>query len=170
MSDRARVAPLSPDERDERQAALVREAGAELHVYTTLVRNADVFADLLTLNRRLLQQSTLDPRVRELLIMRVAGRCKAPYVWSHHEVIGRAAGLTDDDLAALAAERAGGEDALLLRAVDELVVDHTLGDATWRGLADRYPIEQVIEMCVLVGHYATVASVVNALGIQLEDG
>jgi hypothetical protein len=36
--------------------------------------------------------------------MRVAWRCRAPYEWSHHEVIGRSAGLTDDDLTVLATD------------------------------------------------------------------
>src|SRR3954470_9521263 len=98
-----RVPPLAPHERDQRQTALVELAGAELGVYTTLVRNADLFADLLPFGHRLLHRSTLDPRVRELLIMRVAWLCRAPYVWSHHEVVGRSVGLTDDDLAILEA-------------------------------------------------------------------
>src|SRR5690348_9176272 len=97
-----RVPPLPPAERDERQAALVQQAGAELGVFTTLVRNPDVFGDFLPFGRRLLRDSSLDPRERELLIMRTAFRCRARYEWSHHEVIGRRAGLTDDDLSKLA--------------------------------------------------------------------
>src|SRR3569833_3847344 len=92
-----RLAPLPPAERDERQAALVAQAGAYLHadpelaVFTTLVRNTEVFADLLPFARRMLARSTLDPRLRELIVLRVAYRCRAPYVWSQHVVIGRAA-------------------------------------------------------------------------------
>jgi hypothetical protein len=61
---RARVPPLRPDERDERQAALIEQAGAELSVFTTLVRNPEVFGDFLPFGRRLLRDSSLDPRVR----------------------------------------------------------------------------------------------------------
>ncbi|HEV7649738.1 MAG TPA: carboxymuconolactone decarboxylase family protein [Actinophytocola sp.] len=179
-TDGARVPPLAPEERDQRQAALVAQAGAELAVYTTLVRNTDVFADLLPLGQRLLELSTLEPRVRELLILRVAWRCRAAYVWSHHETIGRAAGVTDDDLATLAADAAADADAdaddrdalraVLLRAADELVADHRLGDPTWQELAGRYPTEQVIEICMLAGQYVMLAGVLNSLGVQLEQG
>src|SRR5262245_24890789 len=148
-----RVPPLAPEERSERQAELVALAGAELSVYTTLVRNADVFADLLPLGQRLLQLSTLDPSRRELVILRVAWRCRAPYVFAHHDVIGRGAGLTDDDLAAVVAD----SDDPLLRAVDELVVDHRLSDASWADLAGRYPTEQIIEITMLAGFYAMLA-------------
>jgi len=166
-TDRARVPPLPPEERDERQAALVAQAGAEFGVYTTLVRHTDLFADLLPFGQRLLQRSTVAPTVRELVILRVAWRCRAPYVWSHHEVIGRSAGLTDDDLTALTEDDPGD---VLLRAADELVADHRLSDPTWRALAERHPTEQVIELCMLAGQYAMLAGVLNSLGVQLEDG
>jgi 4-carboxymuconolactone decarboxylase len=172
-ADRMRVPPLAPHERDERQAALVRRAGAEFGVFTTLVRNPDVFADFLPLGERLLRLSTLDHRERELLIMRVAWRCDAPYEWSHHEVIGRAAGLTDDDLTALAADTVDDSDpgrAVLLRAADDLVRTHRLSDPAWSGLAGRYPTEQIIEICMLVGQYAMLAGALNSLGVQIEDG
>jgi 4-carboxymuconolactone decarboxylase len=168
-----RVPPLAPHERDRRQAALVERAGAEFGVFTTLIRNPDIFADFLPLGERLLRLSTLDPRERELLIMRVARRCHAPYEWSHHEVIGRAVGLTDDDLTVLAVDTVDDSDplrAVLLRAADELVRTHRLSDMAWSDLAERYPTEQIIEICMLVGQYAMLAGVLNSLGVQIEDG
>ncbi|MEN3362179.1 MAG: hypothetical protein V7637_6161 [Mycobacteriales bacterium] len=168
-----RVPPLAPQDRDERQAALVAQAGAELGIYATLVRNPDVFADLLPFGQRLLYQSTLDERVRELLIMRVAWRCRARYVWSHHEVTGRAAGLTDDDLTVLATNRADDRDPvrrLVIRVADELVADHRLSDPTWRDLTASHPTEQIIEICLLVGQYVMLAGTLNSLGVQIEAG
>ncbi|GAA0929624.1 carboxymuconolactone decarboxylase family protein [Virgisporangium aurantiacum] len=168
----ARVAPLAPSERTERQAALVAQAGAELNVYTTLVRNPDVFADFLPFGQRLLTRSTLDGRVRELLILRAAWRCGAGYIWSHHTRIGRSVGVTDADLEALARDTVEDGDAvraLTLRVADELVADHRLSDPTWRDLAARYPTEQVIEVCMLVGFYAMLAGTLNSLGVQVEE-
>jgi len=168
-----RVPPLPPQERDDRQAALVEAAGAEFGVFTTLVRNPDLFADFLPFGRRLLRESSLDARERELLIMRTAFRCGARYEWSHHEVIGRRAGLTDEDLAVLArAEIDEREPArsLLLRVADELVAGHVLTDPTWADLAAAYPVPQIIEICMLVGEYAMLAGVLNSLGVQIEPG
>jgi 4-carboxymuconolactone decarboxylase len=168
-----RVPPLAPQERSERQAVLVAQAGAELGVYTTLVRNPDLFADLLPFGKRLLEQSTLEPRARELLILRTAWRCRAPYVWTHHEVIGRTAGLTDDDLAALAVGTVDDRDpvrAVLLRAADELVADHRLSDPVWNDLATRHPTAQIIEICLLTGQYIMLAGALYSLGVQLEPG
>jgi 4-carboxymuconolactone decarboxylase len=171
--DQVRVAPLASSERDERQAALVARAGAELSVFTTLVRSPDVFADFLTFGQRLLEQSTLEPRIRELLILRVAWRCRAAYIWSHHQVIGGSAGLSDDDFAASARGTVGDADplrALMVRLADELVIEHRLSDSTWRDLAARYPTEQIIEISMLVGAYAMLAGALNSLGVQIEEG
>jgi 4-carboxymuconolactone decarboxylase len=168
-----RVPPLAPPERSARQAALVARAGAELGVYTTLVRHPDLFADLLPFGQRLLEGSTLEPRVRELLILRTAWRCRAPYVWTHHEIAGRGAGLTGDDLVALGTGAVDPGDplrAVLLRAADELVAAHRLSDPTWTGLAARFAPEQLIEICLLVGQYVMLAGTLNSLGVRVEPG
>jgi alkylhydroperoxidase family enzyme len=169
-----RVAPLPPDERDERQAELVRYAGSELGIYTTLVRHPDLFADFMPLGRRLLRLSSLEPRDRETLILRTAYRCRARYEWSHHDVIGRRAGLTDADLAVLSTDTVGPDvdpaTALLIRAADELIDGHLLSDDTWAALSQAYSQNQVIEICMLVGSYGMLAGALNSLGVQIEDG
>jgi alkylhydroperoxidase family enzyme len=175
MNTTERVAPLAPEERDERQADLVRKAGSELGVYTTLVRATDVFGDFLPFGRRLLRLSSLLPRERELLIMRTAYRCSAAYEWSHHDRIGRAAGLDDADIELLGRDQVDNGDAddrtvLLIQAADELITDHVLSDSTWTRLADVYPVPQLIEMCMLVGEYAMLAGALNSLGVRIEDG
>ena len=175
MNTKERVPPLPPEERDERQADLVRQAGAEAGVYTTLVRATEVFGDFVPFGRRLLRFSSLPPRERELLIMRTAFRCAAAYEWSHHDRIGRRAGLTDADIAVLARDAVADGDAdertvLLIRTADELVADHVLSDATWARLASAYTVGQVIEICMLVGEYAMLAGTLNSLGVQIEDG
>jgi alkylhydroperoxidase family enzyme len=118
--------------------------------------------------------SSLSARERELLIMRTAYRCRARYEWAHHDVIGRRAGLTDDDIALLGTDvppvDTDAGTALLLRAADELVADHVLGDATWAALAATYNVPQMIEICMLVGEYAMLAGTLNSLGVRIESG
>jgi alkylhydroperoxidase family enzyme len=114
----------------------------------------------------------LEARARELLILRVAWRCRAAYIWSHHERIGRSAGVTDGDLEALARSTIEDGDALrtlLFRVADELVTEHRLYDSTWSDLAACYPTTQVIEVSTLVGFYAMLAGTLNSLDVQLEE-
>lgn len=175
MTHPLRVDVLAPAERSDRQQQLMELAGREFGVFSTLVRNPDLFADFLVFAGRLLRRSGLPPRDREILILRTARRCGAAYEWAHHAVIGRKAGLSDADIADIAAvDGNGARDAegtsTLLRAVDQLVTSHRLDDATWAELTDQYDEQQVIEICLLVGNYAMIAGALNSLGVQIEDG
>lgn len=169
-----RLAPLAAEERSERQQQLIDDVGSDFDIFATLVRHPELFADFEVLAGRLLRRSGLPGRVRETLIMRTARRCLAGYEWAHHAVIGRREGLTDQELAAIGDVSATGTldetGALLVRAADELVLDHRLGDASWRALQATFDEQQIIEICLLVGNYAMIAGVLNSLGVQIEDG
>lgn len=54
---------------------------------------------------------------------------------------------------------------LLARAVTELDREFFLSDDTWRELLDHFTVRQIMELCVLVGHYRThemIAHTMNA--------
>lgn len=115
----------------------------------------------------------LPARERELLILRTGYLCRAPYEWGQHVVIGRAAGLTDDEIARVAtgpaADGWSAEEATLLRAADELHADSCIGDATWAALAERWDEQQLIEVCMVVGQYHLVAFALNSIGVEPES-
>jgi hypothetical protein len=58
----------------------------------------------------------------------------------------------------------------LLRAVDELHDDAMIGDATWKGLSERYDTQQLMDLVFTVGQYNLVSMALNTLGVQLDDG
>ena len=105
------------------------------------------------------------------MILRTAYRCGADYEWGQHVAIGRAAGLTDDEIQRIAEGPDAGwtaEDAAKLRAVDELTDDHRISDATWSALAAVFDEQQLIELPMLSGHYALLAGALNSFGVQTE--
>ena len=51
--------------------------------------------------------STLSPRHRELLILRIGWLCRAEYEWAQHVQIGLKAGVNDEEIARV---RSGAED------------------------------------------------------------
>ena len=58
----------------------------------------------------------------------------------------------------------------MLQACDELCTDRDLGDATWAGLAARFDIRQLVELPMLVGHYAMLAGTLKALRVERDPG
>ena len=87
--------------------------------------------------------------------------------------IGKAAGLTDDDLVRIAegptAPGLSELDKLLLTAVDELRADACLSDATWQALAAKYDQKQMMDLVFTVGQYNLVSMALNSFGVQLDD-
>jgi alkylhydroperoxidase family enzyme len=88
-------------------------------------------------------------------------------------VIGRSAGLTDDEIRRVPGGPGEGWnqfDSTLLQAADELHTDWCITDATWAALAAVYDTQQLIELPMLVGQYHMVAMTLNTLGVQLDPG
>jgi alkylhydroperoxidase family enzyme len=55
---------------------------------------------------------------------------------------------------------------LLLRAADELHAERTLSDELWNGLRPLLSDAELIELCLLVGHYEMLAMTLNALAVE----
>jgi len=177
----ARLAPLSLDDADEQTRALLRPLtevrGADtrlLNVFGTLAHHPELLRHWLVFAGYLLSKSTLPPRLRELVVLRVGWRCHSPYEWGQHVWVGRRAGVTDEDLARIGAgpDVDGWSDAerAALRAADELIDRHTLADATWQALADCFTTPQVLDLVFLVGQYQLVSSALNACRVERDDG
>lgn len=171
-----RIPPLPPEERSPAAQELlngVKVAGADANIFTTLVRAEGLTRKWLPFGGKLLS-GKIPARDRELLILRTGWNCRAEYEWAQHAVIGRAAGLSAEEVDRVAAgpEAAGWEswDATLLRAADELHADWCITDATWAALGERYDVAQLIELPMLVGHYHMVAMTLNSLGVQVDEG
>jgi alkylhydroperoxidase family enzyme len=140
------------------------------NLFTTLARHRRLFRRWLWFAGALMPGGRL-PRIdTELVILRVAHRSDSAYEWGHHERIGRRAGLDRD-----AIERVRrGPDApgwsarqvLLLRATDELHDHRRIHQETWDRLASTLTDVELIELCMLVGHYEMVAMTIESLGIQ----
>jgi AhpD family alkylhydroperoxidase len=141
------------------------------NIFTTLARHRRLFLPWLRFAGRLMPRGKL-PRVdTELVILRVAHRCGCDYEWSHHERIGRRVGLSADDIARVRAERPDGfseRHSLVLRAVDELHDTRNISDETWGGLRAELSDVQLIELCMLAGHYEMLAMTLNALRVEVD--
>jgi 4-carboxymuconolactone decarboxylase len=173
MTDTPRIPPLPAAERTAEQQRLVEASGTELNIFTTLVRHPKLFEVFGRFAGRLLRRSLLPEDVRETLILRTAYRCRAGYEWAQHVEIARAIGMAAEVIAAIGTEDPELADehlVVLINAADQLTGRHNLDDETWAALRERYDDQQLIELCMLVGDYAMIAGVLNALRVPLENG
>ncbi len=172
-----RMEPLTIDEMDADTRDLVARSslgGKVLNIFATLARHPKLLKRWLVFGAHVLTKSTLSPRDRELLILRTGWRCGSAYEWGQHVAIGRAAGITDEEVARLgevpASESWSEHDALLIRCADELFDDRTLRDDTYAQLASHFTDQQILDVLFTVGQYQLVSTVLRSLGVQRDDG
>jgi len=143
------------------------------HVFTTLGRHRRLFRRWLRFAGALMPGGKLPRADTELVILRVAHNCGCEYEWRHHVRLGRRAGLTAGDIERV---RAGAQadgwtprQALLLRTADELHATRTLSDDLWGELRPLMNDQELIELCMLTGHYEMLAMTLNALCVEPES-
>jgi alkylhydroperoxidase family enzyme len=157
---------------DDESRALI--ADPALNIFATMAHHPKLMKRWLVFGNHVLTKSTLDPRERELLILRTGWNCRAPYEWGQHVAIARSVGITDAEIERIAAgSSASGwpaREALLLRAADELHHEQTLTDATYASLAEHYNAQQLLDIVFTVGQYHLVSMALNAFGVERDDG
>ena len=174
---KARVEPLpeaewTPEIREILPRGLGR--GRVLNIFTTLARHPKLLKRWLVFGNHVLFKSTLSPRDREIAILRIGWLCRSEYEWGQHAVIGRDAGLSDEEIRRVSqgADAPGwkAHEAVLIRAVDELYEDQIIEDETWNALGSHYNLEQIMDLVFAVGQYTLVSMALNTLGVELDPG
>ncbi|PLK26790.1 carboxymuconolactone decarboxylase family protein [Novosphingobium sp. TH158] len=174
-----RLPPVRPDDfTDEMRAFFGKWTGGffsnadknpPLMTFAHHPRLADVFSQF---NIHLLTTNTLPVKQRQIAIMRTAWVTKATYMWSSHLKTSRLAGLSDDMYAPI---QNGADDpyftpfeSAVIRATDELVLDHEVSDASWEALMTEWNKQQMLDFLFTVGGYVLSAGVMRSARIQRQ--
>ena len=144
-----------------------------LNILGTLAQHPALARAYNTFNGHVLFASTISPRQRELLVLRVAALRQCDYEWAQHVIQGADAGLTDDEIARIdaGADAAGWAplDRALVAAAEELVRDAVIGDETWAALASELDDQQLMDVVFTVGAYDALAMAMRSFGVALDD-
>jgi 4-carboxymuconolactone decarboxylase len=144
------------------------------NVLPTLMRHPALAGPFLTYNQVLLSTPTVAPRLREIMVLRVAWRTRSAYEWAQHVHLAPRFDITAEDIDAIA-NGADGEhwsplEADLLRATDQLLDHYRVDDATWARLAEELDDRQLVEVAFIVGTYTCLAMAFNSFGLELDPG
>jgi 4-carboxymuconolactone decarboxylase len=136
---------------------------------STLVRHPKLTRAYLRFSTYLLYGSTLPPRVREQIILRVAHRRGCIYEWSHHVEMANEIGLTEADIEAVRSGNADNDfDRALICAVDELDEKTNISDQNWAALSEQLEKRQRMDLVFTTGNYIALAMALNTFGVEVE--
>jgi 4-carboxymuconolactone decarboxylase len=169
-----RITPLDPSEwtPEVRQWLERNSSGRQIAaVYRTYARHLPMDKPRTLVSEHIRQTTSLSPKFRELLIMRIGYLCRSEYEWAAHAPAGRRAGLTETEYQRVihGPDQTGRTvDQMLLHAVDELYRDDVISDSTWKDLSANFDTRQLLDILVTVGGYRGVSMALNSFGVQLE--
>ncbi|MDO3646957.1 carboxymuconolactone decarboxylase family protein [Nocardia mangyaensis] len=179
-----RLAPLAVREWDENTRAVFRghlksadrylsaapDAPAMPGILGILAHHTELAGAWLAYNGLLIERPSIDPRDRELVILRVAWRSDSEYEWSQHVRIARGLGLTEEQVEAVRygpqAPQWSPVQRSLLTMADQLLDRHRVDDHTWAQLELHFDNRQLIELLFVAGSYLCLAMVLNSVALQ----
>ena len=173
---RPRIPPLAENSLTDahRQLIAKHEVGVRPgNSVMTLLTVPDLVDGIMTFQNYIAKRSSLEPRHRELLILRTAWLLNNDYLWGEHAIEAKKAGLGAADLRRVAQ---GGEaqgwdplDATLLKLADELFRNTFVSDATWKALAARYDMFHLLDAVMTVTDFTTTGLLYNSFGVQPDQ-
>lgn len=120
----------------------------------------------------LLRKGTLDPVLREIAILRIGQLCGSDYEWHHHVSVGRAVGMDEATIAAIAEQafdRLGPKAQLAVRIAEEIKRDAGASAATMAAAAAVFSMEELVELVLAAGYYIMTAGFLLSFGVEIED-
>ena len=169
----ARLPYVDPATAPDEVRDLLERLPVKLNVFRMMANATTDFRPLVQLGSAILGRQKLDPRLRELVILRVANLSPSRYEWVQHVPIAEATGATAAQVAALergdiAADCFSPLERAVLRFATEVVRDVRASDAAFGDVAARLSTQEVVELVVTVGYYMMIARLLETTAVDVD--
>jgi 4-carboxymuconolactone decarboxylase len=174
----ARVKLLEKDQADpiikEMFQKLEDNKAPVINLFKAMGNSPKVGRNFVRLGNSILNPEILDPKLRELAILRVGNLLQSEYEFTKHVVIGKAAGVMPDQINDLSDWKSSKKFTDIERAVlqytDEMTLNVKVSDSTFDNLKRFFDDATIVKLSVTIGYYGMVSRVLVALQIELEPG
>ena len=145
-----------------------------LNLFRAVGNSPKVGRNFVRLGNAILNPEILDPKLRELAILRVGNLLKAEYEFTKHVTLGRRAGVTEDQINELANWKSSKKFTDIERAVlqytDEVTLNVKVSDSSFADLKKFFDDREIVKLTATIGYYGMVSRILVALQIELEPG
>ncbi|MGN6339134.1 carboxymuconolactone decarboxylase family protein [Mycobacterium sp.] len=173
----ARVPGLAPGEaKAAADEAAVPDYMAELSIFQVLLNHPPLARAINDLLATMLWHGALDPRLRELVIMRIGWFTGCDYEWTQHWRVASRLGVAPEDLVGVRDWRAydgfGPTERAVLAATDDVLRDGAVSAESWAACERELKGDTtvLIELVTAIGAWRMVSSILRSLQVPLEEG
>jgi 4-carboxymuconolactone decarboxylase len=163
------VAPdeLTPEQRRVHDEIIATRPGGEIRgPFAIWIRNPKLAAAANQLGNAVRLEGKLDPKLFELVVLRIARHWSAQYEWHAHANEALRVGLDASIIEAIRAHRvptfAGPEETLAYELVGELLETRDVSAATYARALGMFGFDLVTEIVTIAGFYTLVAMMLKA--------
>ena len=149
----------------------MEKRGSILNIFRALSHSPVALRRFMKFGNYFLEEGKLDPKLRELAILRAGYLCRAPYEFAQHVSIGRRTGLSDSQIRGIASPNHalfGPQEMAVLAFAGELTADARVSDATYGAVAAFLNDEEIVELILVTGYYNLVSRALNALEVDID--
>jgi alkylhydroperoxidase family enzyme len=143
-----------------------------LNLYRIIAHAKTAAPGFLALGRALLTESELDPKLRELVILRVGAISKASYEIYQHKRVAQSVGLSEDEIGAALRERSGDcltdLAQLVLRFTESVVWEVKAPEPLYSAVASQLTERQMAELLLTIGFYMLVSRFLENTEVEIE--
>jgi len=145
-----------------------------INLFKAVGNSPKVGRNFIRLGNVILNAEILDPKLRELAILRVGNLLQSEYEFTKHVVIGKSTGVTMDqinDLSNWGSSRKFTDiERAVLQYTDEVTLKVKVSDDTFANLRRFFDDAQIVKLTMTIGYYGMVSRVLVALEVELEPG
>jgi AhpD family alkylhydroperoxidase len=143
-----------------------------LNVFRMMANAPASFQPLIDFATSILLRSEFDKRKREIAVLRVAHVTRSGYEWTQHVAVAKGAGVTDDEIAKIAADgpvtQLDDDGNLLCRVADEISRDVRLSDEALAAIVARYGVRQATELILCCSYFNLLSRFLESTRVELE--
>lgn len=174
MQNSLKVLPLDAGQWPPELDFIIEDmSGVPINVHKLLANHPELLKAWWNFRNYSVKGGKLGQRKGELVILRVAIHMQAWYEWGSHVERSLACGLSLDELAAVCYKDPTAhwatDEALLLRAVDELILNHKIAAPLLGQLTEYYSTAQVMDIIAIHGMYVILGCMINTWGLELDS-
>ena len=144
-----------------------------LNVHRMVAHSEASVREFIRFGSRLLTKPHLSPRLRELVILRIAQLHEARYEWAHHVPIALQAGVSMDQIRQLnqwqASASFSGEEKAVLAYTEELFRRHEPAEETFNCASQYLDHPALVELTLCIGYWSMVAKFLKTFQVDVEE-